>query len=376
MRIGFFSNSVPDGFVGGTERVLAAQARELRALGHDVHHFHEVPALDTLDIELAHVHQWSTFEWDRVRRLAERIPVVLSLHDHFASCARSFRSACGGANCPTSEADSACVECVSSLLGEAESAVLEESLRERWRELRADVLAASAVVCPSEHLRDSLSTELEVDPRDWLVVPHGLCADGQAVPHIRSGDHKLTVLSFGNRASVKGCLDLVRAMAQLPARSARLIFAGEELEAGLDERLREAAGHLDLEIHGRYDESDLAGLAAVADLCAFPSLAEESYGLVLEEALSLGVPAWVSDRGALGELLSAYGSSEGLPGAILPADSVEAWTGALRHLVEFPATLQDARALLPVQPRTAAQAARTLESIYFGALRPLTAPGP
>jgi glycosyltransferase involved in cell wall biosynthesis len=393
MKLAFFGRDPVADFMGGTERVMQAQAAGLRARGHQVT-IEVLPdltqaadshaAADSMPgelsaggsptrepVDIAHVHQWPTQQWDLVRRLACTTPVVVTLHDHFPSCPRMFRTPVDGLDCPLSAPTSSCASCVRPLLGPDSPPNLESDLQTRWTELRADVQAADAVICPSESLRDSLGIELELNPASWLVVPHGLCTDFERVPRIRTGDSKLTVLCFGNRASVKGTLDLVQAMAALPARSARLILAGEEVEAGLDDQLRHAAGALDLEIHGRYDSSDLARLAAGSDLAAFPSRAAESYGLVIEEALAMGLPAFVSDRGAYPEVLRANTGKSGLPGAILPAETPTAWTVALRELVDDPERLHDARTMIGSSPRTAAKAVSALESIYSGLVRPL-----
>ncbi|MBI5435354.1 MAG: alpha-(1-2)-phosphatidylinositol mannosyltransferase, partial [Planctomycetes bacterium] len=90
---------------------------------------------------------------------------------------------------------------------------------------------------------------------------------------------------------------------------------------------------------------------------AFPSRLAESYGLVVDESLALGLPTWVSDRGALGERLGAAGR-------ILPAEDVAAWTDAFESLLSRPSMLDAARLALPNSPRRAADAAAELEVLY------------
>jgi glycosyltransferase involved in cell wall biosynthesis len=224
--------------------------------------------------------------------------------------------------------------------------------------------AAHQVITPSEHLRGALARQMDISNEDWEVLPHGLC---QAVGEVQKNEEHegpLTVLSFGNRSAVKGTLDLVQAMAALPAGSARLIMPGSEVEEGFDDLLRAAAGDLELELPGRYSAEDLPLYAARADLAAFPSRAEESYGLVIEEALAMGLPVWVSDRGALPEVLTRAAGSGPLPGGILPAEDPAAWTRALEKLVEEPQRLEDARASIPKQPKPAVQAVQRQLEIY------------
>jgi len=214
------------------------------------------------------------------------------------------------------------------------------------------------------------------------VVPHGLCEElsgsgldeevSQELSTARElarrtlpeREGPLTVLHFGNRARIKGALDLVRAAAKLPRGSLKLILCGRELEPGLDAELQRAAGGQELVLHDQYSPRELVGLAEQADLAAFPSRAAESYGLVVDEALALGLPALVSDAGALPERLASAGHGGRFPGRVLPQGDLDAWTECLRGLVTEEGLLQDARAVLPDWLPTAAHTARELERRY------------
>ncbi len=409
MRIALVSGAHPPEFLGGTELAVAARARELVARGHEVvvvcgsaatsagYHPREeriegvrVVRLPKTEVErgrahwrfarlarlvdqathghdLVHLHHWQGLSGDLVRRIARRVPVVVTLHDAHASCPRSFRAPVGGERCPRSRPTDACARCVTPLLGGEAPDDLVARLGARWADFRAELGAAARVLTPSAWLRDALAGWMELDPGSWEVVPHGLCRPLERLaPSPSSGE--LRVLSFGNRARAKGVLDLVRALAALPAGSARLALLGAEVEPGLDAELRAAAGDLPLELHGAYGPELLAEVAARSDLAAFPSLAAESYGLVVEEALALGLPVWVSDRGALPEVLTDAAGRGPLPGGVLPAGRPEAWTEALRRLVARPGRLHDARALVPAALRTVASAVERELQVYAEAL--------
>jgi glycosyltransferase involved in cell wall biosynthesis len=209
-------------------------------------------------------------------------------------------------------------------------------------------------------LCEELSTsDLEVESAEELSTARAL---SRRTVSDREGP--LTVLHFGNRARIKGALDLVRAAAKLPKGSVKLILCGRELEAGLDKEIRRAAGGQELVLHGQYSPDELVGFAKEADLAAFPSRAAESYGLVVDEALALGLPTLVSDAGALPERLASAGHGGRFPGRILPQKDLEAWTECLRGLVTEEGLLQDARAVLPDWLPTAAHTARELERRY------------
>ncbi len=418
MKIALVTGAFPPEFVGGTERVVQAQARALQERGHEVlvvcgsqdkrHGFRQSVQTEdglavlriaktrvessrahwqfarlarivdeaTVGYDLVHVHHWAGLSGDLVRRLRRRVPVVLSLHDAFASCPRHFRVPEEGCACPSSRPTSDCARCLVPLVGDASAHDLEEAVGARWSSFRAEIEAATRVVVPSRSLRDSLGAWMELGSDGWEVVPHGLCQELAPVESTRRSGEPLTVISFGNRARAKGTLDLVRALAALPEGSARLLLLGAEVEPGVDAELHAAAGALPLELEGRYDAARLAQRAAQADLAAFPSRAEESYGLVVEEALALGLPVWVSDRGALSEVLTDAAGRGALPGGVLPAEDPGAWMRELQRLVEEPQRLQDARALVPASPRTVESAVEQQLRIYSEALQNDPVPGP
>lgn len=76
---------------------------------------------------------------------------------------------------------------------------------------------------------------------------------------------------------------------------------------------------------GHVDDATLAALYANASLLAFPSL-YEGFGLPLLDAMRLGLPALVGDRGALPEL--AGGAA-----VVVDPESTEAITAGLRRLL-------------------------------------------
>ena len=428
MRIAIVSPFLPPEFLGGTERVAIAQARELARLGHTVKLVaatdgeeatgvvidglvdgvvairvprllgerapteHAKPSLSKRvdlavgDVDIVHVHHHGPFSSDLVRRLSERVPVVLTLHDHFVACPRSFCTPKHGAECPTDRELDECLACLKPDLPEWNKGEVLRRLHDRRAAFEADLAAASEVYVPSRWLAESLERQVKLPAGRVHRLPHGLCEEFSLGEHesanleqlsmarvlargsVARREGPLNILHFGNRARVKGCLDLVRAVAALPNGSARLIFCGREVEAGFDAELRRAAGSLELELRGAYQPEDLVEIAAEADIAAFPSLASESYGLVVDEALALGLPTLVSDAGALPERLAAAGHGGRFPGRVLPAGDVEAWTACISGLVVEERLLQDAHAVLPDWLPTAAHTARELERRYTALL--------
>ena len=103
-------------------------------------------------------------------------------------------------------------------------------------------------------------------------------------------------------------------------------------------------------------------LAAAADVAVFPSLARETYGLVVDEALHMHLPVIVSNRGALGERIGGRGSA-------VSVDTPEALAATLRSILADPGILQRyAAAAAPVLETPSSHAAR-LVGIYQRAMK-------
>jgi glycosyltransferase involved in cell wall biosynthesis len=102
------------------------------------------------------------------------------------------------------------------------------------------------------------------------------------------------VLFAGKLISRKHPADLLRAIARLPGRSVEVAFAGSgELEAELRDIAAETG--VRAEFLGFVNQSRLPAVYASADLLVLPSDGQETWGLVVNEAMACGVPAVVSD---------------------------------------------------------------------------------
>ncbi len=233
----------------------------------------------------------------------------------------------------------------------------------RSARFQAEFDAAAFLVFPSVAHQAATAALLDVPADRAHLVPHGLPrALGTLLPRrasasLYSGKRPLRVLHFGHRSELKGTLDLARALTVLPRGSVELRLLGTEVEPGFDDRLQKEAPTVPIQMSGAYDLSLLAEAVSWADLAAFPSRAWESYGLVVDEAMGLGLPVWVSDRGALPERIGGGGRA-------LPAEDVAAWSAAFRAVLADPSILRaESRAVPRVVP-TAEAAAETLDQLY------------
>lgn len=313
-----------------------------------------------------HVHHAWTLSTRLVRRLAEIAPVVLVLHDHFASCVRFFRrSPVAGLACPPPGEVGPCARCLAAEAPGVAPDELERGLRARAAELDAELDAAARLAAPSRRHADAVARWSGLDPRRLVVVAPGLCREPLAArpaPPPEPAD-VLRVAHFGHLGAEKGTLALARSLASLAPGRFELVLAGGFVRSDDESGLAAAAGDLPVRSTGPYATlEELASALAGCHLAAFPSRLEESYGLVLDEAWALGLPTWVSDRGAPAERVGAAGR-------VLPAEDEGAWARALARLADGGdgGALARERAAIPAV-RTAADAAAELEALTLEVL--------
>ena len=196
---------------------------------------------------------------------------------------------------------------------------------------------------------ERLATRIAVSPsaRDtWqryfggamTVVPNGVSPEffgkHEPLPGYRGGDP--TVLFVGRLEPRKGLTYLVRAFLRLkPAfPRLRLLVVGRD-----DKRQQEKAMAMvpprlrpDLVFVGSVPQEDLPSYYASADLFCAPSLGGESFGIVLVEAMAMGLPVVCSDIGGYRDLLR-----DNREGLLVPPRDPEALADALGALLDNPA---------------------------------------
>jgi glycosyltransferase involved in cell wall biosynthesis len=137
--------------------------------------------------------------------------------------------------------------------------------------------------------------------------------------------------SVGRLVGWKGLRVIVEALPQLP-QDVHFLVAGEGPEAA---RLREQVVRLGLarRVHfcGRIAHDELPQVLAQADVLVQPSLGEESFGITLVEAMACALPVLASRQGGMTEIVLP-----GTTGELLPPGEVEAWRGAIAHLLQQP----------------------------------------
>jgi glycosyltransferase involved in cell wall biosynthesis len=184
------------------------------------------------------------------------------------------------------------------------------------------------VVVHSESGRDALAA-FGVDPAKLRVIPHPVFRG----PLERQDDGR-TALVLGLIRPYKGLSDSIEAVRRV--EGARLVVAGDARES-LD-GYRAAAGGFATWRLGWLAPGDIADVLAESTVALFPYRPEIDQSGALLQALGSGVPAVVYDVGGLAEPIRRFGA-----GRVVAAGDLDAFTAALRELLDDPVALAAAR---------------------------------
>lgn len=170
---------------------------------------------------------------------------------------------------------------------------------------------------------------------EWLdqavVVPPGRDQKpGTDVSDLRHGA-RAAALCVANWLPNKGIVELLDAVAALPAGTLSLHLAGDEqADTAYGQRVIRRLGDLSDRVvrHGPCDDTEVGRLYRSADLFALPSR-WETYGTAYAEALDAGLPVIGWRSGNLPHLVD-----DGKQGIVITPGDIGALTGALRKLAE------------------------------------------
>ncbi len=207
-------------------------------------------------------------------------------------------------------------------------------------------------------------------PGDYELVPNGIdCGrfrPGIApIPELRDG--RFNVLFVGRMDPRKGVSCLLRAIplvARELAGNVRFLIVGEKgLRAGLCPRPADLRG-AKLEWIGRVSPEDLPRYYSTADVFCSPATGQESFGIVLLEAMASGVAIAASDIPGYRTIVN-----DGREGILVPPRNPEALARAIVSLARD----EGRRRAIGAAGREQALrydwpiVARRLESVYLGA---------
>jgi phosphatidylinositol alpha-mannosyltransferase len=136
-------------------------------------------------------------------------------------------------------------------------------------------------------------------PGDYRIIPNGVDLDrfGDAEPLEEWRDGTINILFVGRFEERKGLIHLLKAYHRLRKRhvDARLLVIGSGPKAREYRRFVGLRQIRDVEFLGRLTDADKARFFASADIFCSPATGQESFGVVLLEAMAAGVPIVASD---------------------------------------------------------------------------------
>jgi phosphatidylinositol alpha-mannosyltransferase len=172
---------------------------------------------------------------------------------------------------------------------------------------------------------------------DYHVVPNGIDtarfhAGLEPLDALRTPG-MATLLFVGRLEQRKGLPTLLDAYAEVRRRrhDVRLVVVGEGAMRWGYERYVESEGIPDVSFLGHVESTLLPRCYTSADLFCSPALGGESFGIVLLEAMSSGVPVLASDIPGFRQVISS-----GRDGMLLARDDSEAWARAILDLLDDP----------------------------------------
>jgi phosphatidylinositol alpha-mannosyltransferase len=137
-------------------------------------------------------------------------------------------------------------------------------------------------------------------PGDYQIIPNGVDLDrfthAQPFEELRDG-RTLNILFVGRLEERKGLIHLLKAYHRLRKRKvdARLLVVGAGPKLREYKRFVGLRGIRDVEFLGRVSDGDKVRYFASADIYCAPNTGQESFGIVLLEAMAAGVPIVASD---------------------------------------------------------------------------------
>jgi phosphatidyl-myo-inositol alpha-mannosyltransferase len=136
-------------------------------------------------------------------------------------------------------------------------------------------------------------------PGDYRIIPNGVdlahFTDAQPYEELRDG--ALNILFVGRFEERKGLIHLLKAYHRLRKRKvdARLLVVGDGPKRREYRRFVGLRGIRDVEWLGRVSDEEKVRYFASADIFCAPNTGQESFGIVLLEAMAAGVPIVASD---------------------------------------------------------------------------------
>lgn len=326
MRVAIVSRSWFTETKGGAERYVYELSKELMNLGHDVISVSRQGS----DLPNKHLKVWSpgiTMVGSAVFSLLGTIKLrteaidVAIVNQYWAEMATLYM------DMPTIV--------IMHDIGLFESSIAQKDRTRhffRQKVLKRVVKKASGIIVPSKSTFDHLVRYLDVPKKKIAFIPEGVDINMFRPSSLESSNRR--VLCAGRFAPNKGHLILIEAFKEFIRRTnwdGELYLVGYYTEKARD-YFREIQRQTDERIRIITDVSDeeLARYYQDADICVFPSISDEGWGLTVAEAFASGKPVICSD------IFEETGVASRERAYIVPRGDVQGLIDALDILIHSP----------------------------------------
>jgi phosphatidylinositol alpha-mannosyltransferase len=176
-------------------------------------------------------------------------------------------------------------------------------------------------------------------PGDYRIIPNGVdvafYANARPLPEYEDG--KINILFVGRLEPRKGAMYLMEAYAKLKRKhpEIRLILCSVGPQLGRLRRFVRANRLEDVLFAGRVDDADKARFYKTAQIFCAPSTGQESFGIVLLEAMAAGLPVVASDIHGYKRVVQ-----RNVSGLLVERKNPEALADAIERLICDPALRQ------------------------------------
>ena len=268
-------------------------------------------------------------------------PTVLGLHDFFFACHRVQFIDSADRLCPGPQQGERCVACLHDLAS-------AEAARHRFAFMTRVLQIPQRVIVPSAFLARRIMDEFPFLRDRLQVIAYGLpLPPGSAQPEkmetrpdlpvpSRSPRQPLRIVYVGVLLPHKGAHVLIDALKGIPAERIHASLYGARVAArqAYAEQLRQAAAGLSVHWGGVYDRAELQAILAEHDVLVMPVIWEETFSVVIREALQAGLPVIAARRGALPEIIE-----DGRNGLLFEPEDAADLRRCLRRLLDEPGLL-------------------------------------
>jgi glycosyltransferase involved in cell wall biosynthesis len=248
--------------------------------------------------DIVHIHNFFPFITSSVYEAINEMkkPIVQSLHDFRFFCPKAFLFNGSGI----------CEECVNYGLHKS---VVHKCFQNSF--IKTAIAAGTVYLTRKFDVLDKITTFITFTefgrrkftqlgiPEEKIFVKHHFMFDSNSLIDKNDDDSKKYFLFLGRLGEEKGIKFLINSWKKLP--SIPLTIAGSgPLERWVKDRIR---NNTDIEYIGFIQHSDILKILKRTYAIILPSMWYETFGLVIMEAYAAGIPAIVSDIGAIADIV-------------------------------------------------------------------------